>query len=418
MHVIIQEQLFAMPKPSYTATQKPRDFETILLRKAGIPQTNAEVFATVPYEKECQWKNEAITEFWSLHKLEGNCQDILPSPRPRGYRTTSKRRVWYDRYNNAFSLRFSDGSGVLQHQVAASALDVPQHHEIYRTIIHKLISPPYRELAEAMNYVIIRGSYTEFAVILNVADMNSMVVRKLKLLSEHIKQAHATVTSCFAYHDPTRSAYYLDQQPLEVKTLRLKKLFGYDSLRLKLGAKTFLVSPTSFSQVNESMIPEFLSAVSAMLAPAGGERLFDLYCGYGLFAHSFANDYREIIAVELEGASIRAAKTMAEKTEHSARMKFLTSSISGNSLERLLPAAAEGDVFLLDPPRNGTEQEVIPTIAQRKPSKVVHIFCGIEELPSAIRQWKSQGYLLREAQPVDMFAGTTGIEIVTLLQRK
>ncbi|MBL7974622.1 MAG: class I SAM-dependent RNA methyltransferase [Candidatus Kapabacteria bacterium] len=395
--------------------QNPRDFSVIMAGISCIPTRNAEPFAQEDYQKECEWKNDAIQKFWKVHRLRGNPKPLIPSPKARGYRTTSKRRVWDD--HGTLSLRFADGSGTMKRDVAESTLDCPEHHNIYHTIANKLTLNSYIALAQVMNYVVVRGTYTEFTVILNVGDIDAQVVRKLKSLAEILKKECPKVVSCFAYHDPTRSAYYLDQTPLDSKTIRLKKLFGFDYMRIALAGKTFFVPPTGFTQVNESMVTPFVQSIRSMLAPTENQRLLDLYCGYGLFSFAYGDAYKEIVGIEQEGESIQAARIMAEKTEHTARMKFLTGNINGDFIEHKLPRKGSEEHIILDPPRKGVEENVIQTITERNPEKVVHIFCGVDEIPDSLRLWNQHGYATRDIQPFDMFAGTANMEIAILLSK-
>jgi len=70
---------------------------------------------------------------------------------------------------------------------------------------------------------------------------------------------------------------------------------------------------------------------------------------------------------------------------------------------------------LLDPPRQGTEPGVVEAIAARGPERVVHICCGIDEIPREVAAWSTAGYRLQRAVPLDLFAGTLGLETLLLL---
>jgi len=49
--------------------------------------------AHLPYKDELDLKDRALAEFWKSNKLTGSPAPVVPSPRPRKYRTTSKRRT-------------------------------------------------------------------------------------------------------------------------------------------------------------------------------------------------------------------------------------------------------------------------------------------------------------------------------------
>ena len=50
--------------------------------------------AHLPYNEELKLKDAALAQFWEKNQLPGSPKPVIPSPRPRGYRTTSKRRAF------------------------------------------------------------------------------------------------------------------------------------------------------------------------------------------------------------------------------------------------------------------------------------------------------------------------------------
>ena len=57
-----------------------------------------ELLAPIDYEDECRIKTDAVRAFWTVRGLpSGLVPRIVPSPVPRGYRATSKRRVYVTR---------------------------------------------------------------------------------------------------------------------------------------------------------------------------------------------------------------------------------------------------------------------------------------------------------------------------------
>ena len=76
------------------------------------------------------------------------------------------------------------------------------------------------------------------------------------------------------------------------------------------------------------------------------------------------------------------------------------------------------EVMLLDPPRQGTLPGVIASLARRKPKKVLHIFCGVDQIPPSLKEWQANGYQARRVAPLDMFPGSANLEILVLLEPK
>jgi len=245
--------------------------------------------------------------FWKQHRLPGSPEQVIRSPKARGYRTTSKRKGFL--YGSTLYLLLGDKAALPKNRqyFTASPLEPKEHEIIYRFLQQKLSEPAFRLIAGHLNYLIIRGGYTEQAVIFNVDLLNGPLVRKLKLLSAHLQKLPIAVTAAFVYLDPSQSDYYLEsKRPAE--TLNFKKLFGPDQLMATYHDCRYQFHPTSFSQINESMVETMLTRARELLAPAPDQSLLDLYCGYGLFSHYLAPDYRQVLAVDGEGPSIRAAE--------------------------------------------------------------------------------------------------------------
>ena len=399
------------------APEAPGSLESFIRGRAcglglSLPATGAAPLAGLDYGLESSIKNSALADFWRQHGLPGRPQPLVGSPRPRHYRTTSKRRVQAD----AGARRAGRGRGIFAESEEAALLEAPEHAAIFAALGERLLRPEFAPLARSLNFIIIRGTYLEFQVIFNLHAMNRDVHRLLLKALDVLRGLEANVISAFLYLDPGRSPYYLEADRPR-GPFPIKKLFGPERFRLRLGDQTFSVPPTSFSQVNESLLPLLLGNVRDLLAGEGRERLIDLFCGYGLFAYSLRPRYREIVAVDAATASIRAAIAMLTPAPGQARISFKVLSIARDSLAAGLPqplAPGLEDV-ILDPPRRGTDPGVIRSIARRRPGRVLHLFCASEEIPEALALWRRSGYLARRIVPLDMFAGTPQLETLVLL---
>jgi SAM-dependent methyltransferase len=278
----------------------------------------------------------------------------------------------------------------------------------------KLSEPAFGVVAKHLGWVIVRGSYAERAVIFNVGGLFGPLVRKLKILGRHLAAGNPPIAAAFVYVDASESDYYLETRR-PTRELGFKKLFGPDTLRVAYGDLRLGFHPTSFCQVNESIVPDMLQLVAEMLEPRSDERLIDLYCGYGLFSHALADRVRDVVGVDAEGPSIEAARANARRLRR-GRTRFIAGRITADSVERL-PGAGGNEIVLLDPPRNGTESGVVQAIAARRPRRVLHILCNVDLIPRALREWVTAGYAPRRVVPLDMFPGTPNLELLVQLDR-
>jgi tRNA/tmRNA/rRNA uracil-C5-methylase (TrmA/RlmC/RlmD family) len=404
----------------YSASARSEQtFAERLLQKAfpdkAFQTLPIEAFAEIAYSDELALKNETLQAFWKSYRIDGAPEQIAPSPLPRLYRASTKRRVLVSR--KGVTLSFIGGNAEQKSDAKhhESVLEPESHKKIYGFISEKLNLSAYSTLARHLHFVIVRGSYREPSVIFNVDMMNGEIVRKLKLLAEQLKSLDEPVVSAYIFQDATRSSYTFEQKRPDVQ-VPFKRLYGAERLFLKILGKKFSYHPTAFSQINESILPVMLQTAEAMLMPHG-KRLLDLYCGYGMFGLWLAAHYTEVVGIDAEGVSIQSAQENAAYFK-TATLNFISRRITAESLKRSLPKAIADEVVLLDPPRQGTEKGVIECLAERKPKCVLHIFCGVDEIAREIKAWNRCGYRVIRALPIDMFAGTPNLETMVLLKPK
>ena len=365
---------------------------------------HGESLAMFDYKDELKIKNQAIKEFWEVNRLAGNPQKVIASPMPREYRTTSKRRVFMQ-------------PGNLQFDRQDSMLEPEEHNKIYNLLFEKLITPAYKPLAYALNWIIIRGTYRYRVVIFNIKKIDATIVRKLKQISEVLQKSELNVTAAHAYVDTTESDYYLEsKRPTE--GLNFKQLYGPREMSLDLGHFRLKYPVTGFSQINESQIHNLIKAASRLLSLSKEDHFLDLYCGYGLFSFALGEAAKSVLGVEWEGPSIDCAKASAKHLKKSYR--FIAGKIDEMFVQMRLPRPIPGEPekILLDPPRKGCEPGVIHALAMRKPIRVCHVFCGTDEIPASLKEWERYGYRVREVQPLDLFPGTPHLETIVMLERK
>jgi tRNA/tmRNA/rRNA uracil-C5-methylase (TrmA/RlmC/RlmD family) len=383
-------------------------FSQLLLDRLPNSPYGSEPLANLLYSQELQLKNQAFAELWAQAKLEGRPEAITPAPMPRKYRTTTKRRVVYNE-QRGLSLDFADRGA--PGTCAFSNLEPDNHNSLYEYLFDRLSTPAYVALARALNWIIIRGGYTSHCVILNVSKLDATVVRKAKQLTEKLPELNFGVTSAMIYFDPTRSDYYLEAERPD-DGLDAKHLFGPRLLTLAVEDLKLKYPPTVFSQVNEAMVPLMVQTAREMLDVKSSDRLLDLYCGYGLFSFALGRKAKEVLGVELEGASIATAKDSVRFLGLGSKFRFVSARITGEMLVMSLPPVSPTltEVILLDPPRQGADPGVIKVLAQRKPRRVLQICCGTDEIAPAVRDWVASGYKVDRICPLDLFAGTANLE--------
>ena len=78
-------------------------------------------------------------------------------------------------------------------------------------------------------------------------------------------------------------------------------------------------------------------------------------------------------------------------------------------------AGEKADVVIMDPPRSGSTEEFMDSIAKMGAKKVVYVSCNPETLARDLAYMKKLGYKAKEAVGFDMFPATEHVETVCLL---
>ena len=192
---------------------------------------------------------------------------------------------------------------------------------------------------------------------------------------------------------------------------KVYEINGDGKLDFKIKDKTFKISADDFYQVNQYQIENLYGIAREFLGEK--QKLLDLYCGSATSSMSINEDH--IIGIEINKNAIKDAKENATRNglkdykfiEKNA--KFIDSNfIKENKI----------DAITVDPPRAGLDKEVVKTIANAGIDKIVYISCNPQTtLARDIKRFMDRGYELKKLKGVDMFAKTTHVETIALIQK-
>lgn len=128
---------------------------------------------------------------------------------------------------------------------------------------------------------------------------------------------------------------------------------------------------------------------------------------------------------DLENQSIRESKDDWKTQSDDRTNDHLESGLDVGFIDDLDAAenrknhlADHANVVILDPPRSGCERPLLEAVLDVCPKRIVYVSCDPATLARDVKILREGGYEMVEAQPVDMFAFTMGVEVVALLTRK
>lgn len=128
-----------------------------------------------------------------------------------------------------------------------------------------------------------------------------------------------------------------------------------------------------------------------------------------------AKDCKQLIGVEVIPDAVRDAEANAA-ANGIQNARFLCADAPA-AAEQLRQEGVSPDVVILDPPRKGCGEELVKTIRQMAPSRVVYVSCDPATLARDLKYFAENGYATGEVTPCDMFPRTSHVETVVLIHR-
>ena len=194
-----------------------------------------------------------------------------------------------------------------------------------------------------------------------------------------------------------------------------RTLWGEDALTDTLCGLTFRLSVPSVYQVNPDQTEVLYGKAVELAGLTGAETVLDLYCGIGTIGLAMARRARAVWGAEVVPEAVDDAVANAARNGIT-NARFLCAD-AGEAARRLAAEGVRPDVICVDPPRKGLAGDVVDTIADMAPDRVVYVSCDPATLGRDVKRFAGRGYVLRQAQAVDMFPRTQHVETVALLTR-
>ena len=193
-------------------------------------------------------------------------------------------------------------------------------------------------------------------------------------------------------------------------------LYGKGYIVDTLCGCSFRISSRSFYQVNPAQTEKLYTKALELAGLTGKETVVDAYCGIGTIGIIASKKAGNVIGVELNQDAVRDAINNAKMNQIS-NIRFFCND-AGRFLVNMAEAGEKADVVIMDPPRSGSTEEFMDSIAKMGAKKVVYVSCNPETLARDLAYMKKLGYKAKEAVGFDMFPATEHVETVVLLSRE
>lgn len=170
----------------------------------------------------------------------------------------------------------------------------------------------------------------------------------------------------------------------------------------------------SFEQVHPAMGDRVRAHAVAMLGELSGQRVWDLYAGFGKTSAMLADRGAIVEGVEVDREAVAAAQRADPRSEilrHTGRV------------EDWIGRLGRADKLIANPPRTGLDPSVTEGILAAGPATMVYVSCDpatlARDLFALTRAGESAGgYRVTAVRAFDLFPQTAHVETVVRLERR
>ena len=361
----------------------------------------------MPYEKQLEKKQKEVEAL-----LKGFCKvhKIIGMEEPYHYRNKVHAAVGL-RKGEVISGVYKEGT----HQIVPVELcriEDKKADEIIGTIRGMLKSFKIRTYDEDTGYgllrhVMVRRGFATGQVMVVLVTVSPVFPSRNNFVRA-LREKHPEITTIIQNLNDRDTSMVLGDKE--------KVLYGKGYIEDVLCGCTFRISSRSFYQVNPVQTEKlYLKAIEAA-GLTGKETVIDAYCGIGTIGIVASKKAKQVIGVELNRDAVRDAVENAKRNEVK-NIQFYNND-AGRFMVNMAADGERADVVLMDPPRSGSTEEFIGSVAEMAPERVVYVSCNPETLARDLKIFGEKGYRAVEAWPVDLFPWTGCVETVCLLSNR
>ncbi|MBQ9356286.1 MAG: 23S rRNA (uracil(1939)-C(5))-methyltransferase RlmD [Prevotella sp.] len=237
--------------------------------------------------------------------------------------------------------------------------------------------------------------------------------RKAIALLQHLADKFPEITSLM-YLDNQKCNDTIGDQEILLFKGRDHIFEIMDDLRFKVGPKSFYQTNTEQAFHLYCVVRDFTFDNAA--ANSQLPLVYDLYTGTGTIANFVARRASRVIGIEYVPEAIEDAKENS-RINGIDNTLFFAGDMKDILTADFIARHGRPDVIITDPPRAGMHPDVVKTIMQAAPQRIVYVSCNPATQARDLHDLDSL-YRVVKVQPVDMFPHTPHVENVVLLEKR
>lgn len=179
-------------------------------------------------------------------------------------------------------------------------------------------------------------------------------------------------------------------------------------LSIHVDTFTYRLHTRAFFQVNRHLLGTMIALVTQHASRVQSKRTAtDLYAGVGFFTLPLARLFERVTAIEGSPVSAHYARINAPRN-----VKVIEAPV-----ERQIAKMRESDFTFLDPPRAGTREGVVRTVAERTKEVIAYLSCDPVTFARDASRLIASGWRLSTLDLLDLFPNTHHVETLSSFER-
>jgi len=378
------------------------------------------------YDEQLKYKQKQVTETLTrIAKVElPEINNILAAPETTYYRNkleysfSNSRWLTHDEINTEHEITDYKGLGFHIPGRYDKILDIEEcllqktpSNEIRLFIKNFAVKNKYdffnlyKKEGFLRNLIIRTSETNEIMIILSVFENNKS---KITELLDAVSEKFPEITSVNYVINNKLNDSITDLEVINYK--------GKDHILEQMDDIKFIVGPKSFYQTNSKQAKNLYRIVSDFADFKENEIVYDLYTGTGTIANFIAKNVNKVIGIEYVPEAVEDAKKNSD-INNIQNTQFFAGDMKNILTDEFIELYGKPNIIIIDPPRAGMHKNVIKSIINSKPDKIIYVSCNVATQARDI-QFLDLNYKIEKIQPVDMFPHTHHIENVILLKKR
>lgn len=359
------------------------------------------------YDGQAAYKQETVA---GLMKRFGQVNPIIKMDDPFEYRNKSHATFGEDKNGTIISGIYQEYTHKLV-PVEKCMIQSPIADAIVNTIRGLMPSFKMRAFNETyekgfVRHVLVRNGFATGEVMVVLVVTDQLFPGKTNFVKALLKE-HPEITTIILNVNDRKTSMVLGNVE--------KVIYGKGRISDTLCETTFTLSPKSFYQINPPQTEKMYNKSIEMANLKGDEVVIDAYSGIGTISLILAKKVKRVIGVELNRDAVKDANVNA-KLNNVKNVQFVQED-AGAFMVKLADENKNVDVLFMDPPRSGSDERFLASVAKLYPKKIVYISCNPFTQKKDLEYLDGRGYKVKEIQPVDLFPQTFHVENIVLLEK-